>query len=276
MLFDIRRNANPYFHIMESIWMLAGRNDTAFVSLYAANMSDFSDDGETLNGAYGYRWRKHFNRNQIADVVELMKREPNTRRAVIAMWDGFTDGDSAFASKDIPCNTHIYFRIKGDKLDMTVLNRSNDIVWGCYGANAVHMSVLQEFVALAIGVPVGSYTQVSNDWHIYQKHFPLMEHPFAAREDIYTPEWRHVPLFADAESPWAAMKNFQLFVDNILADDFYGSYESSYVNWVLQPMAKSWKCYKEGSFIRAVSYASTIADTAVQVACLEWLERKEK
>jgi hypothetical protein len=159
---------------------------------------------------------------------------------------------------------------------MTVLNRSNDIVWGCYGANAVHMSVLQEFVALAIGVPVGSYTQVSNDWHIYEKHFALMEHPFEARDDVYLPTWRHVPLFAVPESPWIVQREFELFCDNVLAGDFYGSYVSSYVNWVLQPLAKSWKCYKEGSFTRAVSYASTIADTAIQVACLEWLERKEK
>jgi hypothetical protein len=59
-------------------------------------------------------------------------------------------------------------------------------------------------------------------------------------------------------------------------DDYYGSYDHSYINWVLQPMAKSWKCYKEGSFTRAVSYATTIPDTAVKLACLEWLERREK
>jgi hypothetical protein len=60
VLFHKGRDANPIFHLMESIWMLAGRNDAAFLQQFNKRMADFSDDNKVFNAAYGYRWRKHF------------------------------------------------------------------------------------------------------------------------------------------------------------------------------------------------------------------------
>src|SRR4051812_26055273 len=57
VLFDANRDANPFFHLFESIWMLSGSNELAPVQYFANNISNYSDDGKTLNGAYGYRWR---------------------------------------------------------------------------------------------------------------------------------------------------------------------------------------------------------------------------
>ena len=51
------RDANPFFHFIEGLWMLAGRKDLAPLTRYVKSMEDFSDDGETLWGAYGWRWR---------------------------------------------------------------------------------------------------------------------------------------------------------------------------------------------------------------------------
>ena len=42
------------------------------------------------------------------------------------------------------------------------------MLWGAYGANAVHMSVLQEYVATALNVSIGTYTQMSDSLHIYE------------------------------------------------------------------------------------------------------------
>jgi len=50
---------------------------------------------------------------------------------------------------------------------MVVFNRSNDMVWGCYGANAVHFSFLHEFIGRSTGLPLGTYTQVSVNLHAY-------------------------------------------------------------------------------------------------------------
>ena len=64
-------------------------------------------------------------------------------------------------------NTNIYFKIRENKLKMTVCCRSNDMLWGAYGVNVVHMSVLQEYMATMIGVEMGEYRQISDSFHIY-------------------------------------------------------------------------------------------------------------
>ncbi|GAF76679.1 unnamed protein product, partial [marine sediment metagenome] len=174
VLFWEDRDANPFFHLFESLWMLAGRQDVAWLEQFNSRMRQFSDNGETFHGAYGYRWRHHFGFDQLPVIADNLKKNPECRRQVLAMWDAEKDlGD---VSKDLPCNDLALFTrgIDGE-LNMTVMCRSNDIIWGCYGANAVHFSILLEFMAAAIGCPVGTYTQISNNWHGYvETTEPLM------------------------------------------------------------------------------------------------------
>lgn len=175
VMFWPQRDANPFFHLMESLWMLAGRNDVAYPAHYVARMRDFSDDGRIFHGAYGFRWRNHFDvegggrtglPDQLGTIARRLRDDPTDRRCVLAMWDPAADLD--VTSKDLPCNTHIYFgRDAEGRLDMQVNCRSNDAVLGALGANVVHMSVLQEYIAAAIGCPVGRYWQVSFNYHAY-------------------------------------------------------------------------------------------------------------
>jgi hypothetical protein len=182
VLFSPLRDANPFFHLYESVWMLAGRNDAASVARYAGQMSTYSDDGTTLHGAYGHRWRKHFGCDQLKAVVRELRENPTSRRVVLSMWDpgscseedatfptGRVAGDTeqAVFGKDVPCNTHCYFDLLHNRLSMTVCCRSNDAVWGAHGANAVHFGYLLDFVAAMVGVEVGTLVQVSNNYHVY-------------------------------------------------------------------------------------------------------------
>jgi len=184
------RDANPFFHLMESLWMLSGSNDARWLDYFVKDFSSrFAEEGGIQHGAYGFRWRNHFDLDagghpclpdQLNTIVELLRADPKSRQAVLTMWDPVADLGAK--KKDLPCNTHIYFRIRDteeevanfiggytqSKLDITVCCRSNDIVWGAYGANAVHFSVLQEYMAARIGVGIGYYYQVSNNYHIYE------------------------------------------------------------------------------------------------------------
>lgn len=175
VLFHPARDANPFFHLFESIWMLLGRRDVEFVARFAARMKQFSDDGKTFNAAYGFRWRNWFDVDQLKVVAKALQSDRNDRRQVIAMWDG--SHDLGLTSKDLPCNTHAYVQINDDgALDLLVSNRSNDLVWGAYGANAVHFSVLQEYLAHAIEAPVGTYYQTSMNSHLYlEQHGALLD-----------------------------------------------------------------------------------------------------
>jgi hypothetical protein len=171
VLFWEVRDANPFFHLFESLWMLAGRNDVKFPASFVKRMKSFSDDGKTFHGAYGHRWRQHFGYDQLSTIATVLRENPDDRRCVLQMWDARVD--LGRTGKDFPCNTQIYFAVsinpttQKKELDMTVCCRSNDMVWGAYGANAVHMSVLQEYMAAAVGVEVGTYWQLSNNFHAY-------------------------------------------------------------------------------------------------------------
>ena len=170
VIFWDERDANPFFHLYESLWMLAGRNDLASIQRLVSRFKEYSDDGETLHGAYGHRWVHHFNINQVGLICNRLYNDPHDRRSVLTMWDPRVD--LGRAGKDVPCNLVATFQ-RNDigELDMTVFCRSNDIVWGAYGANAVHFSMLQEYMAARIGCGVGQYHQVSVNWHAYLDTF---------------------------------------------------------------------------------------------------------
>lgn len=216
VLFWPQRDANPFFHLAESLWMISGRDDVRFLTRYVSDFGKFSDDGETLHGAYGRRWRRAYEmRNmqddQLAIIARRLRENPDDRRCVLQMWDAEADLDSS--SKDVPCNLVVSFqRDVVGALDMTVFCRSNDLIWGAYGANAVHFSLLQEYLATWIGCEVGTYWQVSTNWHAYVE--PLakiadLPAEVAGLHSIPTPSpnpyrdgvVRTLPLLLDAERP---------------------------------------------------------------------------
>ena len=196
VLFDEARDANPFFHLMEALWMLAGRNDATWLDQFVGDFSKrFSEDG-IQHGAYGFRWRTHFTLSEAVEpgsvwmgqppdaedfepidqlqvVIDKLKADPFDRRVVIQMWDPTVD--LCADKRDIPCNLCVMPRVISDTggnwLDITVACRSNDIIWGAYGANVVHFSVLQEYLAAKIGVKVGRYWQLSNNFHAYNDVF---------------------------------------------------------------------------------------------------------
>lgn len=164
VLWEPRRDANPVFHLLESIWMLAGRNNVDWLLPFNSSFGRYAEPDGRVHGAYGHRWRHHFDIDQLWRIVAELS-VPNTRQAVMAMWD--PAADLGMVVNDKPCNTHIYFDTRGGVLNMTVCCRSNDIIWGAYGANAVHFSVLQELLAAALNIEVGVYHQFSNNLHLY-------------------------------------------------------------------------------------------------------------
>lgn len=159
VLFDKVRDCNPFFHFFESIWMLAGRNEVSWLAKFNKRMMEFSDDGITLVSSYGYRWSK-----VLPTIIELLRKDPDTRRAYIPI---FQESDCFLTGKDLPCNVGVAFYTQGDCLNMSVFNRSNDMIYGAYGANVVHFSFLQEYVARALGLEVGYYAQISSNFHLY-------------------------------------------------------------------------------------------------------------
>lgn len=169
VMFHPKRDANPFFHFFESLWILAGRNDVDYVARFLPRIADYSDDGETFHGAYGYRlrcfdtWDDQIDQLNIA--AEMLRRDPDTRQVVLQIWDA--QRDLGAKTKDVPCNDLVMVKVRNGMLNISVANRSNDIIWGAYGANAVQFAFLQEYLAAKVGVQVGTYRQVSDSYHVY-------------------------------------------------------------------------------------------------------------
>lgn len=153
------RKLNPWLALSECLWLLAGRDDVASLSPYNKRIMEFSDDGETLYGAYGARIY-----TQIPQVIERLRKDSNDRRAVLTTWE---KEDLVADTKDPPCNTQVMFKVRNEKLYMLVTNRSNDLHWGLHAVNLMQFGVLQEYIACRLGVGMGTQTHISNSLHIY-------------------------------------------------------------------------------------------------------------
>lgn len=268
VLFWPKRDANPFFHLMESLWMLDGRKDVSFPAYFAGQIKEYSDDGESLQGAYGFRWRYHFGVDQIRAVVKMLYDDHTSRRAVIQMYDPIFD---LSGGRDVPCNTVIYFRIRNGALHMTVSCRSNDIVWGAYGANAVHFSFLQEFIASQLKVEMGTYSQVSNNFHIYEKHWDLMDHQFQP------------PEYPAEVMPLASLGAYAFFLRDLR--DFMNNptgYEvkehaikAPFLKTVAQPMYLAWSARKNGTG-DGLKELSSAPHCDWILAAHQWIERRTK
>lgn len=163
------REINPFFHLFEALWILAGKQDVESIAQFNSNMAQFSDDGCIFHGAYGYRLKNHFGFNQLQNVIDTLRNDQSSRQAVAVIWDAYAD--SGKATKDLPCNTTLYFKVRDGSLNLTVCCRSNDIIWGCYGTNAVQFAFVQQYVAAALNIAVGKYCQVSDSFHVYVDNY---------------------------------------------------------------------------------------------------------
>lgn len=292
VLYDARRDANPYFHFFEALWMLAGGGDVATPARFNSTFARYSDDGNALHGAYGFRWREHFGRDQLWAVIELLRRDPLTRRAVMSMWDPRVD--LAAESNDIPCNTTIYFKLRPldvagaltyPRLHMTVCCRSNDALWGAYGANAVHFSYLQEFIAGAVEAKLGPYTQVSDSFHVYLSNpaWQRFQSDRAHVDNPYRDTWAY-PLYRGRPSPEQLLGAIEEFVaggmDELERTYTTGARSASgvpFVDDVARPLYLSWYAYKAlRDFGAARTWLHQCAAPDWAGAASEWLSRREE
>ena len=273
VLFNQHRDANPFFHLMEALWMLAGRNDLAFVQRFVQRMANYSDDGVHLQGAYGHRWRRQFSLDQLHALITLLKRAPDTRRAVLQMWSAEIDLSAALQDgKDVPCNTHAYLELKAGALCMTLLCRSNDAVWGAHGANAVQFSMLLEYLAAAIGAEVGRLQQFSNNYHAYCDWYAPEElKNLYAADDRYTTavDIAPYPLVSVPIEVWDT--DLMRFMSDPMGDT---KYEDQFFHAVAAPMFSSWDCYKRGEVSNSLCAAQAIAAADWRTACIEWIQRR--
>lgn len=292
VLLNPYRDANPFFHMYEALWMLAGRNDLAPLKYYVSTFDQFSDDGETLNGAYGYRW---YQGSQIPGIIEHLKAFPNSRRAVLQMWNveddfwkiGFANDSTKYfnstdfpASKDVCCNLCVCFAIKYGRLQMTVYNRSNDLIWGTLGANAVHFAFLQAFIANKLEIPTGRYHQITNDLHFYKERWEpskWLTH-YQNRTQFSSPKgYQNIfPISAQHFGPRLEDKLYEFTKHHSnKANAYQKNWYDPYLNDVASPLLHAFHMHKERAYGECEYWLNKVKSKDWQLAGKSWIEQRK-
>ncbi len=157
--------------VAEQVWFIAGlRKPGDFLREYTKIWDDFTNPGDTLTVAYGYRWRKHFGRDQLGDLITLLEREPSSRHGVVLAWDPGSDGLGGMKRANVPCPFGFTANIIGGRLHLHNIVRSNDMILG-NPADVAGFALLQHILAKRLNVAPGIYTHTISNAHIYDIHY---------------------------------------------------------------------------------------------------------
>lgn len=131
-----------------------------------AKFADFADDG-VFHGAYAARAH-----GLLGDLVALLQRDPDSRQAVISVFDSTRDLNRA--KRDIPCTLSLHFMRSGDTLELQVSMRSNDM-WLGTPYDFTQFAIVQASVAQALGLRPGRYVHVAGSLHLYERDLDQLQ-----------------------------------------------------------------------------------------------------
>lgn len=158
------RNLSHKYAVGELLWYLSGSNKLSAISQYSKAWDKLSDDGETVNSAYGHRIFEKFGFDQWEHVKGLLAADPNSRQAVIHIKEPNPE-----KTKDLPCTVALQYFIRDGKLYATTYMRSNDI-WLGFPYDVFTFTCLQIKMAFELGVGIGSYTHIAGSLHLYSRN----------------------------------------------------------------------------------------------------------
>lgn len=278
------RDANPFFHLMEAMAMLVPFNSAPFLAHFAKNMLAFTDDGQRYNGFYGERLRQTWG-DQLDMIIAELRENPTSRQCVAQIWD---PSDLRKKTKDKACNLMLLFSVVDGLLEMTSFNRSNDAVWGiATGANVVHMSFFQEYVANSLGYPMGSWSHVSNNLHVYldnPKTAALLEDPNTY--DLYSAVTApHVPLMGSPRhhgtfstvltSLIARLEQCRIAETTLLIDRESPLVKAyPFLFGTVVPVFNAWQLHKSGHNESVYTALEQVESADWRMACTRWMLRR--
>ena len=151
---------------------------------------DFEIDRGNWTYTYHDRMVNYHSINQVGFVIDELRRNPYSRRAVIVIRDVDVDA----GNDDPACLQHIQYFVRDNKLHCKLLFRSNDACKATF-MNAFALIMLQKRIADELGYEMGSYTHRANSFHCYESDIGLLEgyvSRICSENEItydYTDEW---------------------------------------------------------------------------------------
>jgi thymidylate synthase len=275
-VFARRPPINPAFALAEVVWILRGRNDAAFLTHWNKELPVYAGSAPQLHGAYGFRLRRHFGLDQLSRVARVLSGSPPSRQVVLQVWDARTDlpdVDGTPVSADIPCNVLSCLKVVGGCLEWLQIIRSNDLFLGL-PYNIIQWTTLQEVLAGWIGVQIGSYNQVSDSLHVYDRNASLLE---GTDSSIYAENSDSISLpMGESE---LSFRNLESCLERLLADGTSAIPEllkktqlaPSFRNWLILFCAEQ---YRRGRDSRSsIALIAECTNPALSLAWQRWNER---
>ena len=163
----VGRGTVPGIGAVEACQLIAGASTPKLVIAIGPQFANFTEDNGLFHGAYGIRTQ-----SQYAPIVERLKADPDTRQAVVTIWN--PELDLLSNKRDYPCTILHQFRIRNNKLNMSVYMRSND-VWLGAAYDFFQFTRVQLAIASILGIEPGTYHHHVGSLHIYEQHYDPAE-----------------------------------------------------------------------------------------------------
>ena len=157
--------------VHELIWFLAGDTNTAYLKKHGVSIwDDWADASGELGPVYGKQWRSWAapdgrTIDQIQEVVETLKRNPDSRRMIVSAWNPADIPDMALA----PCHCLFQFYVADGRLSCQLYQRSADVFLGV-PFNIASYALLTMMMAQATGLKAGDFVHTFGDAHLYLNH----------------------------------------------------------------------------------------------------------
>jgi thymidylate synthase len=180
------RNMSMKYAIGELLWYLSGTNSLKTIIPYAKFWESISDNGVSVNSAYGDRIHNKFGFDQWDYVKGALRKDTLSRQAVIHIKDADDN-----VTKDVPCTVMLQYLIRNDKLYATTYMRSND-VWLGLPYDMFTFTCLQVKMAMELDIDVGSYTHIAGSLHLYEKDVPETHKGIVSADQVSTDNTAYV------------------------------------------------------------------------------------
>jgi thymidylate synthase len=145
------RRMYPKTAAAEVAWFMQGVQDASFITQYAPIWDKFTEPGmqgtRIVEAAYGYRWRRHFGRDQLACALMALLANRSDRRVWVQAWDPAEDGLGAPGQANVPCPIGFTLSIVNGRLNSSLFIRSSDVFVGLPYDVMGHALLMDGFVA---------------------------------------------------------------------------------------------------------------------------------
>lgn len=172
--------------IHELLWFLKGETNIAYLKENGVRIWDeWADSNGDLGPIYGYQWRNWNGEeiDQIKELIETLKTNPNSRRMLISAWNPSVLPDTTVSFEENvvngkaalpPCHAFFQFYVADGKLSCQLYQRSADIFLGV-PFNIASYALFTMMVAQVCGLGYGDFIHTFGDAHIYNNHFEQLE-----------------------------------------------------------------------------------------------------